>query len=85
MRGVVWEVRWREIPDLPCVGDYIQLRVSTMENQKCETLQGFVLAVLEDGGIELAEWPEDDRYWDCWRRGALPEYQHATRRETVDA
>ncbi len=84
---VVWEENWHEYPEIPVVGDYIQIRIERDDDCAKETLEGLVIDVAENEGlIYLTQDPYGDQWcWTEWRRGALPEQQSVVRMEAIDA
>jgi hypothetical protein len=87
MREVVWEERWRNLPDLPRLGEYIQIIVESEVSGDRRTLQGFVTKVF---GLVISIDINCDRElieycWDVWRRGIAPEFVTTLRRAKTDA
>lgn len=85
MHGIVWEDKWRDYPDVPVLGDYIQVRVEHNDTKEHHVLEGVVTRVLHHMIWITPDPLNDDWCWCEWRRGALPEHRSVVRRKTVDA
>lgn len=83
---IVWEEKWHDYPDMPHVGEYIQMQIEHDDTKNSDIIEGIVSGVSEQGVITIVPDEYGDRwYWVQWRRGALPEHRSVERREKVDA